>query len=149
MRCVCPLENRWGFALFFDASLQTFAIAILALVISTMDIPEIIIHVGRFLDHNSLASAVRVSKTWHQLLIPLLYHSPRGNRSMPSEAALARHAHHIRRLSLFLGINEESDDDPVLYAGCRSVQCRNLVVLDLFYTLTKTMTTFTAPAWSP
>jgi len=90
---------------------------------SVMDIPEIILLIGGSLPRHSLATCLRVCKSWHQLLAPLLYKAVSClYLPTPSIEGMARHAEHIRHLTLQLYKQANLMDDgiPVFLSTHRS-----------------------------
>jgi len=66
--------------------------------------PEIYICIGQFLSPQDLASCNRVSKSWHQVFVPLLYHSVDDSLpNRPSFTALREYKHHLREAKVAVG----------------------------------------------
>jgi len=66
--------------------------------------PEIILCMGQFLSPHDLTHCIRISKTWHQVLVPLLYHSiDETKKTKPSISALDKYMHLIQDVKLIAG----------------------------------------------
>jgi hypothetical protein len=58
--------------------------------VTALQVPEIIINIGSFLDRNSLAKGTQVCQSWKQLWTPLLFMVIDGGHSQPSKQALVQ-----------------------------------------------------------
>ncbi|KAG0057706.1 hypothetical protein BGZ83_005645 [Gryganskiella cystojenkinii] len=106
-----------------------------------MDIPEVLFICASFLDCGTLASCSRVSKQWHQTLIPVLYQCIHDQNS-PSTEALTHYAQHIRYLSRTINNLEQKQEQEqqqqqhsksLSVFSFRPVQCCNLKGLTLTF----------------
>ncbi|KAG0045922.1 hypothetical protein BGZ83_008856 [Gryganskiella cystojenkinii] len=101
-----------------------------------MDVAELRLLVGRFVDPASLASCIRVSKLWYMTFLPVLYASiyysdQEHDPNNPPEQALRRHAVDIRSLHISVG------NAPSCYFARRWTEnpCTNLELLYLKHSI--------------
>ncbi|KAF9115026.1 hypothetical protein BGX27_009144 [Mortierella sp. AM989] len=92
------------------------------MLLHSLNIPEIIEQIVKYLPRNDLVNFIRVSSTFHDSTIPVLYETitlPHPSRfGYPSGPGLERYKHHIKRL-------EFSGDYPQEYlqlTGCHQLQ---------------------------
>jgi hypothetical protein len=95
-----------------------------------LKIPEILLNVGAFLDRDSLAAAVQVSKQFNQVLTPILYRIIWDNHPQPTATSLAKYAQHIHHLKFNMRAEFQKTFDLGLYT-VHPAQCCNLKVLEL------------------
>ncbi|GJJ69684.1 hypothetical protein EMPS_02032 [Entomortierella parvispora] len=83
----------------------------------------------------SLATCLCVCKSWHRVLIPVLYRTVAyTDMALPSVEAVTRHLKHIRRLYLDISSDRENSHNGVdIFTSRSSLRCHNLTTLDLSF----------------
>ena len=86
-----------------------------------MELPEIRLHIGRYLTINDLASCVLVNKLWHNTFLPYLYYKCETDviyqrRYWP---AFKKNLQHTRELNIFHNTLKTSEDRNTVLQKCR------------------------------
>lgn len=86
-----------------------------------MELPEIRLHIGRYLSINDLASCILVNKLWHDTFLPYLYHKCDTDVIYQAEywPAFKNNLQHTRELNIFHNTLKTSDDRNTILQKCR------------------------------
>jgi len=86
-----------------------------------MELPEIRLHIGRYLSIDDLASCVLVNRLWHDTFLPYLYHKCDTNVIYQAQywPAFKNNLQHTRELNIFHNTLKTSDDRKTVLQKCR------------------------------
>jgi Leucine-rich repeat (LRR) protein len=83
-----------------------------------MELPELRLHVGRYLTINDLASCVLVNKLWHDTFLPYLYHKCDTNVNIRHWPSFKNNLHHTRELDISYNTLKHSDEKSAALQKC-------------------------------
>lgn len=88
---------------------------------SVMNLPEIRLHVGRYLDMHDLASCALVNKTWHETFLPYLYYKCDTDISFchPQHwPSFQNNLHHTRVFNILYNTIKNSNEKALVLQKC-------------------------------
>lgn len=86
-----------------------------------MELPEIRLYVGQYLDNNDLLSCALVNKTWHDTFHPYLYHTCDTDIAFCQPQhwpSFLNHLHYTRSLNIYYNTLKDNDEKAIVLQKC-------------------------------